>query len=117
MRSELEQAGQPVQLFLWFLASAEHDDAVRRALKRASERLLAESPVPLPSAPVHYQRIHAIEINKPARDRLSTWMDVHPPIAYAQSPGYLALVEQIARETGLTDWVKGEYHAEWFSCA
>jgi hypothetical protein len=123
MRSELEQAGQPVQpvqpvqLFLWFLAASEHDEAVRRALKLASERLVAETPMALSTAPVHYQRIPAIEINNPASDRVSTWMDVHPPIPYSQSPAYLALVEQIARETGLTDWVRGEYHAEWFLCA
>jgi hypothetical protein len=117
MRSEAEQADKPVQLFLWFLASSEHDEAVRRALKLASERLVAESPLCLSIPPVHYQRIQAIEINEPPRDRVSTWMDVHPPIAYSQSPAYLALVEQIARETGLTEWVRGERHAEWFSCA
>jgi hypothetical protein len=117
MRSEAELVDQPVQLFLWFLASSEHDEAVRRALKLASERLVAESPMPLPTAPVHYQRIPAVESKAPARDRVTTWMDVHPPIAYSRSPGYLALVEQIALETGLTDWVRGERHAEWFSCA
>ena len=117
MRSDAEKVDQPVQLFLWFLASSEHDDAVRRALKRALERLMAESPMPLSTAPVHYQRIPALESDAPARDRVSTWMEVHPSIAHSQSPGYLALVEQIARETGLTDWVRGERHAEWFSCA
>jgi hypothetical protein len=117
MPSEVEKVGQPVQLFLWFLASSEHDEAVRRALKLASERLMAESPMPLSTAPVHYQRIPANESNAYVPDRMSTWMDVHPPIAYSQSPGYLALVDQIARETGLTDWVRGERHAEWFSCA
>jgi len=117
MRSEAEKTDQQVQLFLWFLAPSEHDEAVRRALKLASDRLVAESPLSLSIAPVHYQRIQAIETSEPTRDRVSTWMDVHPPIAYSQSPAYLALVEQIARETGLTDWVKGERHAEWFSCA
>ena len=117
MRSEAEQADKPVQLFLWFLAPSERDDAVRRALKLAAERLVAESPLSISIAPVHYQRIQAIEINEPAQDRVSTWMEVHPPIAYSLSPVYLGLVEQIARETGLTEWVRGERHAEWFSCA
>jgi hypothetical protein len=116
MRSEAEQADKPVQLFLWFLAPSERDEAVRRALKLASERLVAESPLSLSIAPVHYQRTLAIEINEPARDRVSTWMEVHPPIAFSQSPAYLALVEQIARETGLTESVKGDRHPEWFSC-
>lgn len=120
MRSEpdyTEPADQEVQLFLWFLAPSLHDDAVRRALQRASERLIAESPLLLSTAPVHYRRVLATAVDESERDRVSTWMDVHPPVASSQATAYLALVDQIALETGLTECLEGKRHAEWFSCA
>ena len=120
MRSEPEKtepAGQTVQLFLWFLAPSINDDAVRRALQLASERLIVESTLPLSTEPVHYRRVRANEVSESERDLVSTWMDVHPPVAAAQATDYLALVDQINLETGLTDLLQGKRHAEWFSCA
>jgi hypothetical protein len=117
MRSEAEPAEERVQLFLWFLAPSVHDEAVRQALKRASVRLVAESHPSLLGAPVHYRRVAAVEPNQPSPQTVSTWMDVHPPVACSRAQAYLALVDRVARETGLHDWVQGERHAEWFSCA
>lgn len=116
MHSKAEPAEAMVQLFLWFLAPSVDDDAVRNALKSASVRLMAEWHPSLSTSPVQYRRVTKLEPSDVAPPPVSTWMDVHPPIASAHAPTYLALVDRIARETGLHGWVQGERHAEWFSC-
>lgn len=117
MHSDAEPQEAMVQLFRWFLAPSVHDEAVQNALKLGSARLVARSNPVLSGAPVQYRRVTGVEPTDPLPQGLSTWMDVHPPIAFSSAPAYLAMVDRIAQETGLDDWVQGERHAEWFLCA
>jgi len=107
-----------VQLFLWFLAAPEHDEAVRSALETMSQGLVAE----FNQAPALYRRCPAGQFDAESgaliheNRRVSTWMEVHPFVEPATAATYLGRVEQLAIEAGLIPYVQGLRHAEWFTC-
>jgi len=109
---------EKVQLFLWFLAAPEHDEAVQSALQTVSQGLAAE----FNEAPALYRRCPAGQLDAESgasmdeNKRVSTWMEVHPSVAQATAAAYLERVEQLAIEAGLIPYVRGLRHAEWFTC-
>ena len=118
MESRFPMTSDKVQLFLWFLADPEHDDAVQSALKTVSQRLAAE----FKQAPTLYRRSPAGQLDAQPdalideNKRVSTWMEVHPSVEPSIAAAYLGRVEQLVTEAGLMPYVRGLRHAEWFTC-